>query len=151
MKQKTYSQTKEDAAINNSWHVIDATNIPLGRLATRAAALIRGKHKPTFTPHVNGGDHVVVINAEKVILKGKKLDDKKYYRHTGYVGGIKETTARQMRDTKPDVLIHNAVKGMIPRGALGHQIIKKLKVYTGEEHPHVAQNPKAVEIQLRNQ
>lgn len=147
----TFSQTKESAEKSAAWHLIDAKDIPLGRLASRVALLMRGKHKPTFTPHVNCGDHVIVVNADKVMLKGKKWDQKMYYSHSGYVGGIKEKSARHMKEEAPERLIEKAVKGMIPRGALGHQIFKKLKVYAGEEHPHSAQNPEPHPITLKKQ
>lgn len=143
---RTYCQTKEDARLKAKWQVIDATGVPLGRLASKVATLLRGKHKPTFTPHVDGGDFVVVLNASKVLLTGSKLDDKRYFRHSGYIGGILETPARKMMEAHPERVIELAVKGMIPGGALGHQIIKKLKVYSGGEHPHAAQQPEVVEM-----
>ncbi|MCB0333707.1 MAG: 50S ribosomal protein L13 [Bdellovibrionales bacterium] len=143
---KTFSQTKEDAKASAKWHVVDASGAPLGRLASEVATLIRGKHKPSFTPHVDGGDFVVVINASRVALSGKKMTQKKYYSHSGFPGGIKEIAAGKLLEEKPEMLIEKAVKGMVPRGALGHQIIKKLKVYAGSEHPHDAQKPQAYNL-----
>ncbi|MCB0329878.1 MAG: 50S ribosomal protein L13 [Bdellovibrionales bacterium] len=138
--------TKEDAVKGRKWHVVDATGVPLGRLATQVAHLLRGKHKPTFTPHVDCGDYVVVINASKVALKGNRLSQKKYFTHSGYIGGIKEVSAAELREKHPERMIRLAVKRMVKRGALGHQIIKKLKVYGGEEHPHSAQQPQTVTL-----
>ncbi len=143
---KTFSQTKADAEASAKWHVVDAAGAPLGRLATEVASLLRGKHKPTFTPHIDGGDFVVVINASQVTLSGKKMTQKKYYSHSGYPGGIKEVSAGKLLEDKPEMLIEKAVNGMIPRGALGHQIIKKLKVYAGGEHPHSAQKPETYNL-----
>lgn len=139
MSSKTKALTKEEALADRGWHLVDATGLPLGRLATQVAHLLRGKHKPTFTPNVDCGDHVVVINAEKVILTGNKLQQKKYFRHSGYIGGIKGTSASTMLEENPERMVTMAIKGMVKRGALGHQIIKKLKVYKGGEHPHGAQ------------
>ena len=148
---KTYSLSKEGAEKGTEehsvkWHIVDAAGLPLGRVATEVATLIRGKHKPTFTPHVNCGDFVIVINAAQVELTGKKWDQKKYYKHTGYVGGIKEASAAHVREEHPERLVEGAVKGMIPRGALGHQMIKRLKVYAGAEHPHSSQKPEVYEL-----
>jgi len=140
----TFQLSKEAAVKDRKWHVVDATGVPLGRLATQVAHLLRGKHKPTFTPHVDCGDFVVVINASKVALKGNKLRDKQYHSHTGYIGGIKSVSAAEMLEKHPERMIRLAVKRMVKRGALGHQIIKKLKVYGGEEHPHTAQQPQQV-------
>ncbi|NBW39653.1 50S ribosomal protein L13 [bacterium] len=142
--ESTFQLSKEAAVTDRKWHVIDATGVPLGRLATQVAHLIRGKHKPTFTPHVDCGDFVVVINASKVVLKGKKLQDKQYHSHSGYIGGIKSVSAAEMLEKHPERMIRLAVKRMVKRGALGHQIIKKLKVYPGAEHPHSAQQPQQV-------
>ena len=128
--------------VQNDWYIIDAQGQTLGRMATRIATALRGKHKPTFTPHVDGGDYVVVVNAEKIHLSGDKLDQKNYYNYSGYIGGLKTTSARRMLATYPDRVIHSAVKGMLPKNKLSRQIIKKLKVYAGPEHPHDAQNPK---------
>lgn len=140
----TFQLSKEAAVKDRKWHVVDATGVPLGRLATQVAHLLRGKHKPTFTPHVDCGDFVVVINASKIVLKGNKLKDKQYHSHSGYVGGIKSVSAAEMLEKHPERMIRLAVKRMVKRGALGHQIIKKLKVYGGEEHPHTAQQPQQV-------
>jgi large subunit ribosomal protein L13 len=132
--------------IERKWLVVDAAGQTLGRLASEVAALIRGKHKPQFTPHVDTGDFVIVINAEKIVLTGKKLQQKKYYRHSGYPGGLRTTTAQEMLKTKPERMIELAVKGMLPKNKLGHQMQTKLKVYAGAEHPHAAQKPEVWEL-----
>lgn len=137
----TYFQSKEDGYKARKWLVVDASGIPLGRLASQVASLIRGKHKPTFTPHVDGGDFVIVINAKNVRLTGNKKEDKIYYQHSGYLGGMKSHSAGEMLEKSPERLIETAVKGMLPKGPLGHQMATKLKVYAGEEHLHAAQNP----------
>jgi large subunit ribosomal protein L13 len=131
-----------EADVQRDWYVIDATDQTLGRLATRIATVLRGKHKPTFQPHVDAGDFVVVVNAEKIALSGNKLDQKFYYNYSGYAGGLKATSARQLLDTYPDRVITHAVKGMLPKNRLARQVIGKLKVYGGAEHPHTAQQPK---------
>jgi large subunit ribosomal protein L13 len=131
--------------IERKWYVIDATNKTLGRLASEIAVILRGKHKPIFTPHVDTGDHVIVINAEKVRLTGNKLRDKKFIYHTGYVGGLKSIDYRILMQNRPERAVEAAVKGMIPHNRLGRQIIKKLKVYRGAEHPHQAQKPEVWE------
>ena len=136
----SYMQRKEDVV--RDWWVIDAEGENLGRLATKVATVLRGKHKPTYTPHIDGGDYVIVINASKVNLTGNKLDDKIYYNHSGYTGGLRERTARTMRDDYPVEMVERAVKGMLPKGRLGRQMYKKLFVYAGSEHPHAAQKPK---------
>ena len=136
----SYMQKKEDIVRN--WYVIDAEGMNLGRLATKVATVLRGKHKPTYTPHIDGGDCVIVINASKVNLTGNKLDSKIYYNHSGYTGGLRERTARTMRDNYPVEMIERAVKGMLPKGRLGRQMYTKLFVYAGNEHPHQAQQPK---------
>jgi len=136
----SYMQRKEDVV--REWWVIDAEGMNLGRLATKVATVLRGKNKPTYTPHIDGGDCVIVINAEKVNLTGNKLDDKIYYNHSGYTGGLRERTARTMREDYPVEMIERAVKGMLPKGRLGRQMYKKLFVYAGNEHPHAAQQPK---------
>ena len=136
----SYMQRKEDVV--RDWWVIDAEGENLGRLATKVATVLRGKHKPTYTPHIDGGDNVIVINASRVNLTGNKLDDKIYYNHSGYTGGLRERTARTMRDNYPVEMIERAVKGMLPKGRLGRQMYKKLFVYAGSEHPHMAQKPK---------
>jgi len=132
--------------VERKWYVIDAEGQTLGRLASEAAALIRGKHKPQFTPHVDTGDFVIVINADKVVLTGKKLQQKKYYRHSQYPGGLKTTTAGEMLNKKPARLIELAVRGMLPKNKLGHQLKTKLKVYAGAEHPHAAQKPEVYQL-----
>ena len=136
----SYMQRKEDVV--RDWWVIDAECENLGRLATKVATVLRGKHKPTYTPHIDGGDNVIVINASKINLTGNKLDDKIYYNHSGYTGGLRERTARTMREDYPVEMIERAVKGMLPKGRLGRQMYKKLFVYAGSEHPHMAQKPK---------
>ncbi len=141
---KTYMQRKEDVA--REWYVVDATDVTLGRLATKVASVLRGKHKPTYTPHIDGGDYVIVINASKVNLTGDKLDKKIYYDHSRYTGGLRERTAREMKENYPVEMIERAVKGMLPKGRLGRQMYKKLFVYEEGEHPHSAQKPKALNM-----
>lgn len=131
---------------NRSWYVVDAEEYTLGRLASRVAVILRGKHKPIYTPHADNGDHVVVVNAAKVRLTGKKLEKKTYFRHTGYVGGVKTKTLDEMMRSKPEEVVRKAVRGMLPKTRLGRQMIKKLKVYRGPEHPHAAQSPSAVTL-----
>ena len=138
---KTSFLTKESALAERKWVAVDATDKVVGRLATEIAGILRGKNKPSFSPHSDLGDFVVVINAEKVKFTGKKESDKTYYRHTGYVGGIKVETAAELRSKKPEEIIKRAVKGMLPRNDLGRNQLKKLKVYVGTEHPHNAQQP----------
>ncbi|AKU26885.1 50S ribosomal protein L13 [Geobacillus sp. FSL K6-0789] len=132
--------------VERKWYVVDAAGKTLGRLASEVAALLRGKHKPTFTPHVDCGDHVIVINADKVELTGKKLTKKLYYRHSLYPGGLKVRTALEMRTNYPEKMIERAVRGMLPKGSLGRQMFKKLHVYRGSEHPHQAQKPEVYEL-----
>lgn len=139
----TYFQSKEDGLKSRKWLVVDAEGIPLGRLASEVAGLLRGKHKPEFTKHVDGGDFVVVLNASGIKLSGNKLADKMYYHHTGYIGGIKEIPAGALLEKNPSRMITEAVKGMLPKGPLGRDLIAKLKVYAGTEHPHAAQAPVA--------
>jgi large subunit ribosomal protein L13 len=129
------------------WLIIDATGIPLGRIATEAARLLRGKHKPTFTPNVDTGDHVIIINAEKLVLTGNKLNDKMYRRHSGYPGGLKEVPYKKLMQIMPERAMEHAVKGMLPHNKLGAQMYTKLKVYKGESHPHQAQQPEIWTIQ----
>ena len=136
---KTLSLRKEDA--QHDWYVVDASDKILGRLATKIADRIRGKDKPTFTPHTDGGDYVVVINAEKVQVTGKKFDDKKYYTHSLYPGGLKTKTFREMNEKHPERIIEEAVKGMLPKNKLGKSMIKKLKVFSGPDHEHESQQP----------
>jgi large subunit ribosomal protein L13 len=132
--------------ITHAWHVIDATDVVLGRLAAQAATLLRGKHKPTYAPHMDMGDFVVIINAEKISVSGGKRDDKFIYRHSGFPGGLKQRSVGEMIDRFPDRLVEKAVKGMLPKNRLGRAMGKKLKVYAGPNHPHAAQQPAAFEI-----
>lgn len=142
---RTSSLRKEDAVRN--WYLVDAKNKVLGRLASEIATRLRGKNKPDFTPHVDNGDFIVVINAEKVKTTGTKLDDKKYYRHTGYPGGIKEMTLKELLEKKPEQVLYKSVKGMLPKTRLGRAQLKKLKIYSGPDHPHQAQTPAVLDIQ----
>lgn len=132
--------------VERRWYVIDAEGVPLGRLATRVANVLRGKHKPEYTPHVDTGDFVIVVNAQKVALTGDKLDKKIYYRHTGYPGGLKAFTARQLLQRDPARVIKRAVWGMLPKGPLGRRQFRKLRVYAGPEHPHQAQKPEVLPL-----
>lgn len=136
---KTTSARKSE--VDRKWHVIDADGKVVGRLATRVASILRGKNKPTFTPHVDTGDFVVIVNAGKVRFTGNKLEQKDYYHHTGFIGGIKKETAKDIMKENPERIILSAVRGMLPKNRLGRQIFKKLKVYSGPDHPHQAQNP----------
>ena len=135
----TYMQKKEE--VSRKWYVIDATDVVLGRLASKTAHILRGKHKPTYTPHIDCGDYVIIVNASKVALTGDKLDKKIYYNHSGYTGGLRERTARVMKESYPVEMVERSVKGMLPKGRHGRQMYKKLFVYAGEEHPHQAQQP----------
>ena len=130
--------------VERKWYVVDATGHTLGRLSSEIAKILRGKNKPIFTPHMDCGDYVVVVNAEKIVVTGKKLDQKIYYHHSEYVGGMKETTLREMLAKKPEKVVELAVKGMLPKGPLGRQMFTKLHVYAGPEHPHAAQKPEAL-------
>ena len=132
------------ATIDRKWYVVDATNMTLGRLATEVAKVLRGKNKPIFTPHIDTGDYVIVVNAEKISVTGKKLDQKIYYKHSDYVGGMKETTLREQLAKKPESVIEMAVKGMLPKGPLGRELYTKLYVYAGPEHKHAAQKPEVL-------
>ena len=132
--------------IHRAWHVIDATDVVLGRLAVQAATLLRGKHKPTYAPHMDSGDFVVIVNAEKISVSGNKRDDKFVYRHSGFPGGLKQRSVGEMIEKHPDRLVEKAVKGMLPKNRLGRAMGKKLKVYAGPDHPHAAQQPAASEI-----
>ena len=132
------------AKVERKWYVVDATGYTLGRLASEVAKVLRGKNKPVFTPHIDTGDYVVIVNAEKIKVTGKKLDQKIYYHHSEYVGGMKETTLREMLAKKPEKVVELAVKGMLPKGPLGRQMFTKLHVYAGAEHPHAAQKPEAL-------
>ncbi len=142
--QKTFTPTPAD--IKREWFVVDATDQTLGRLASDVANILRGKHKPTYAPHMDGGDFVVIINAEKVAVTGNKAVQKLYYRHSGYPGGLSELSFEQMQERYPERIIEGAVRGMIPKNRLGRQILTKLKVYAGSDHPHAAQNPQPLEI-----
>jgi large subunit ribosomal protein L13 len=144
LKKYTYSAKRSDNKEN--WCVIDAKDQVLGRLASRVAYRIRGKHNPLFTPHVDTGDWVIVINADKVRLTGKKMDQKRYYRHSGYIGSIKSDTVKELLEKKPTEVLKKAVRGMLPKNRLGRKLGKKLFIYTGDQHPHVAQKPEAIEI-----
>ena len=141
---KSYLQTKEN--VQRSWYVIDAAGKTLGRVATKAATLLNGKHKPTYTPSVDCGDYVIIVNCDKVVLTGNKLEDKKYYNHSGYPGGLRERNAKEMIANYPEEMMERAVKGMLPHGPLGRAMGKKLFVYRGETHKHDAQKPTKMEI-----
>lgn len=141
---RTYTPKAGD--VTKNWYVIDATDVVLGRLATQVAALLRGKHKPTFAPHVDSGDFVIVVNADKVALTGAKREKKIAYRHSGYPGGLKATNYAELLEKFPERAVEKAIRGMLPKNSLGRDQIKKLKVYTGSEHPHRAQKPQAFEI-----
>ncbi len=136
----------KNGQIERKWYVVDATDMPLGRLASQVAAVLRGKNKPTFTPNVDTGDNVIIINTDKVVLTGKKLDDKYYTYHTGYIGGLKQIPYSRMMVEKSDLAVYEAVRGMLPKNSLGRQMLTKLRVYKGAEHNHAAQKP--VELKL---
>ncbi|MGW4643035.1 50S ribosomal protein L13 [Sphaerisporangium sp. NPDC004334] len=138
--------TPKATDVQRQWYVIDATDVVLGRLATQVATLLRGKHKPIFAPHVDTGDFVIVINADKVALTGNKLEQKKAYRHSGYPGGLRSVSYSELLEKRPDRAVEKAVKGMLPKNSLGRKMAKKLKVYAGSEHPHLAQRPVQFEI-----
>jgi len=141
---KTFMAKEQD--VEKKWYLVDAQDKVLGRLASQIAHRLRGKHKPIFTPHADTGDFIVVVNAEKVTLTGQKWDHKAYYRHSGYQGGLKKTTVKQMLEKKPEEILRLAVRRMLPKNSLGRRQLKKLKVYAGPEHPHKAQQPEALEI-----
>ena len=141
---KSYMQKKE--TVERNWYVIDATDIALGRLATKAATMLRGKHKATYTPHIDCGDYIIITNASKVKLTGDKLNKKLYYNHSGYTGGLRTRTAKEMVSKYPVEMVETAIRGMLPNGRLGRQMYKKLFVYEGETHPHMAQKPVVVEF-----
>lgn len=147
MKKYTYSARETD--FQGKWFVVDASDLILGRLATVVAARLRGKHNPLFTPHTDTGDFVIVINAEKIRLTGKKWTQKLYHRHTGYIGGLKTASARELMEKRPEELIRRAVKGMLPKNRLGSRLYTKLKVYKGGEHPHQAQMPESLNVSTR--
>ena len=141
---KTFSARSQD--VRRVWHLVDATDKTLGRLASEVALRLRGKHKPEFTPHVDTGDYIVVVNAEKIHVTGKKMENKIYYHHTGYIGNLKSISLGKLMETHPERVIEKAVKGMMPRNKLGRAMYKKLHVYAGPEHPHAAQQPTALDI-----
>jgi len=141
---KTYSAKPKE--VTRDWYIIDAENQIVGRLASRVAAILRGKHKPQFTPHLDTGDYVIIVNAEKVRFTGKKELDKKYFSYSGYPGGDKFESVARQRNRKPTFIVQNAIKGMLPKGPLGRQMIKKLKVYVGPDHPHQGQQPKILSV-----
>ena len=140
----SYMQKKE--TVTRNWYVIDAEGKPLGRVASKAAVVLRGKHKPTYTPHVDCGDYVIIVNASKVLLTGNKMEDKKYYNHSQYPGGLRIRTAKEMVERYPEEMVERAVKGMLPKNRLGRSMYKKLFVYAGENHPHMAQKPEEMDI-----
>ena len=144
MNQKTYVVKQAD--IKRKWILVDAEGQNLGRLASRIAQVLKGKHKPTYSPHLDGGDYVVVVNANKIAVTGRKMDQKMYYRHTGYPGGIRETNLRGLLARHPTHALKFAVRGMLPKNRLGRRMIKKLKIYAGPQHPHQAQSPEAIEL-----
>ena len=145
--QRTFSPRPAD--IDRRWYVVDADGVPLGRLASQVAQILRGKHKPTFAPHLDGGDYVIVVNAEKVAVTGSKETSKIYYRHSGYPGGLRADSLGRVREHHPDRLVLAAVRGMLPKNTLGRQTLRKLKVYAGAEHPHAAQKPEPLTINHR--
>ena len=140
----SYMQKME--TVTRTWYVIDAEGKPLGRVASKAAVVLRGKHKPTYTPHVDCGDYVIIVNASKVLLTGNKMEDKKYYNHSQYPGGLRIRTAKEMVERYPEEMVEKAVKGMLPKNRLGRSMYKKLFVYAGENHPHMAQKPEEMDI-----
>ena len=144
---KTYSPKLSE--IERVWHVVDATDLPLGRLASEVAQILRGKHKPTYAPHMDTGDFVVVVNAENVAVTSDKSQSKIYYRHSGYPGGIRAETFESLRERRPEAIIERAVRGMLPKNKLGRQMLRKLKVYAGPDHPHEAQKPAALDFHIR--
>lgn len=143
---KKYTSSAKSLDNPQKWCVVDANGAVLGRLASQVAHRLRGKHNPLFTPHADTGDWVIVINAEKIVLTGRKMDQKMYYRHSGYIGGLKQMTAKELLEKKPEELVRSAVKGMLPKNRLGRRLFKKLKVYTGNAHPHEAQQPEIIQI-----
>lgn len=145
--QKTYTPRPGD--IERVWFVVDADGVPLGRLASRVAQILRGKHKVTYAPHVDGGDYIVIVNAEKVAVTSGKSQSKIYYRHSGYPGGLKEESFERLMKRRPEAIIERAVRGMLPKTRLGRQMIRKLKVHSGPDHPHGAQNPKVLDLEIR--
>ena len=143
---KKYTSSAKSSDNPQKWYVVDANGAVLGRLASQVAHRLRGKHNPMFTPHADTGDWVIVINAEKIVLTGRKMDQKMYYRHSGYIGGLKQMTAKELLEKKPEELVRFAVKGMLPKNRLGRRLFKKLKVYAGDAHPHEAQQPEIIQV-----
>jgi large subunit ribosomal protein L13 len=141
---KTYSAKPEE--VKRDWFVIDANGHVLGRLASAVASRLKGKHKPIYTPHVDTGDHIIVVNASKVTLTGNKWDNKMYHSHSGYMGGLRSNSAKELLEKRPEDLVHHAVRGMLPKNRLGRQMLRKLKVYAGADHPHAAQQPESLKI-----
>ena len=141
---KTYMAKAE--SVERKWYVVDAAGVPMGRLASRVASVLRGKNKPTYTPNVDTGDFVIIINTDKAVLTGKKLENKFYRYHTGYIGGLKEISYKKMMEEKSDLAVYEAVRGMLPKNSLGRQMLKKLKVYKGAEHNHAAQKPEVLKL-----
>ena len=141
---KTYMAKAE--TVDRKWYIIDAEGMVLGRMASQVAAILRGKHKPTYTPHVDTGDHIIIVNADKIVLTGRKLDQKKYYKHSGYPGGLKEISYRALMNKKPEFVVMEAIRLMLPKGPLGRQMLTKLRVYSGTEHKHQAQMPEKLEL-----
>lgn len=141
---KTYMAKGE--TLQRNWYIVDAEGMVLGRLSSQVAAILRGKHKPIYTPHVDTGDHVIIVNAGKVVLTGRKLDQKKYYHHTGYPGGLKETSYRILMQQKPEFAVYESIRRMMPKGPLGRQMLTKLRVYAGPEHENAAQKPQALKL-----
>ena len=147
MEAQSYkTKSAKPAEVQRQWFIVDGDQKIVGRMATRIASILRGKHKPSFTPHVDVGDHVIVINADKVRFSGTKEANKTYFSHSGYPGGVRVQTVKDLRERKPEFIVESAVRGMLPKGPLGRQMFKKLKVYAGPEHPHAAQNPSMLEI-----
>ena len=144
---KTFTPRPSD--IDRAWWVVDAEDLPLGRLASAVAQILRGKHKPTYAPHMDMGDHVIVVNCEKVAVTGSKAEQKQYFRHSGYPGGLSTKTFEDMRQTYPERIIEQAIRGMLPKNRLGRKMFKKLKVYAGPDHPHAPQNPQPLEFDIR--
>jgi len=144
---KTYMAN--DQTVNRVWYVADASGVPLGRIASQVASVLRGKHKPTFTPHVDTGDFVIILNSDKAVLTGKKLEQKMYWRHTGHMGGLKEVPYKKFMAEKSDEAIYKAVKGMLPKNSLGRNMLKKLRVYKGDSHEHQAQQPKELKLVVK--
>ena len=143
---KTYIAREKEVADSKRWYIVDAENMVLGRMAAKIAHILRGKHKPIYSPHQDVGDFIVVINAEKIKLTGKKMEQKSYFRHSGYIGGVTNTPVALMLQTHPERVVEFAVKGMLPKNVLGRQMYKKLKVYAGPDHPHAAQNPQVLDL-----